>query len=200
MFSLNFRSIFDIFTKSVAIPASFVWGWSRLKPYPCFRRKLLETVCNSSNRGQKSKTRVKNWWRCISLLAHVFSAKQAYIPQRENWNKTNVLINVPKKETRHESELSVMIWIEWIKSIHVLTSFCLVCQSRMPNSRQSVFRPEVPLAPSTRKRPVEEAKFTQKTIPTEMQTPTFTLFFFCFFFCLSQSLSIKYPNFIEILI
>ena len=34
----------------------------------------------------------------------MFSVKQAYILQRENWNKTNALINVPKKETHHESD------------------------------------------------------------------------------------------------
>ena len=49
-------------------------------------------------------TRVSNWWRCISLFVHVFSVKQAYILQRENWNKTNTLINVLKKETHNESD------------------------------------------------------------------------------------------------
>ena len=37
------------------------------------------------------------------IFAHVFSIKQAYIPQLENWNKTNALINVPKRETHYES-------------------------------------------------------------------------------------------------
>ena len=52
----------------------------------------------------------------------------------------------------------------------------LACRSikKRPNSRQPVFRLEVPLAPSTWKWPVWEAKFTQKTIPAETQTPTFT--------------------------
>ena len=29
---------------------------------------------------------------------------QLYILQCENWNKTNALVNVPKKETHHESD------------------------------------------------------------------------------------------------
>ena len=70
----------------------------------------------------------------------------------------------------------------WFKSnqfkrIHVLTSFCLAsdprrknvslaCRSiwKRPNSRQPVFRPEVPPAPSTRKWPVREAKFNLKKL------------------------------------
>ena len=51
-------------------------------------------------------------------------------------------------------------------------------QSRMPvnwkkrpNSRQPVFRLEVPLAPSTRKRP---KNYLKKIIPVETQTPTLT--------------------------
>ena len=37
----------------------------------------------------------------IFIWAHV---QWAYIPQCENWNKTNALMNVPKKETHHESD------------------------------------------------------------------------------------------------
>ena len=40
---------------------------------------------------------------------------------------------------------------------------------------QPVFRPEVPPAPSTWKRPVREAKFYLKSIPVETQTLTFTM-------------------------
>ena len=63
------------------------------------------------------------------------------------------------------------------KRIHVLTSFCLAsdpqrknvshaCRSiwKRPNSRQPVFRPEVPLAPSTTKQLVREAKFNLKKL------------------------------------
>ena len=84
------------------------------------------------------------------------------------------------KRTRKCSKKGNTPWKWWFKSnqfkrIHVLTSFCLAsdtqrknvslaCQSiwKRPNSRQPVFRPEVPPAPSTRKRPVREAKFNLK--------------------------------------
>ena len=55
-------------------------------------------------------------------------------------------------------------------------------RSRMPvNLKKTEFAPagfqaEVPLAPFTRKRPVQEAKFNLETIPVETQTPTFTWF------------------------
>ena len=69
----------------------------------------------NSNWGQKSKTRVSYWWRCISLFAHAFSVKKqaihsptihsstyrlssTYNLQHENWNKINALINVPKRK------------------------------------------------------------------------------------------------------
>ena len=35
---------------------------------------------NSSNWGQKSKTRVLYWWSCISLFAHVFRVKCIHSP------------------------------------------------------------------------------------------------------------------------
>ena len=82
--------------------------WLKNLDYPTFY---------SSNWGQKSKTRVTYWWSWISLFAHVFSVKCTRSPtiqsstcrhsptynlQRENWNKTNALVNVTKNETRHE--------------------------------------------------------------------------------------------------
>ena len=75
----------------------------------------------------------------------MFNVKQAYIPQRENWNKTNALINVPKKETHHESD-------DW-NQINSRESTCLPLfallvthkekrQSRMPVTlKKSEFTP-----------------------------------------------------------
>ena len=132
----------------------------------------------SSNWGQKSKTWVSYWWSCISLVAHVFSVKDKRthsptihsptwkLKQNKRTRKCSKKGNTPRK------------W--WFKSnqfqrIHLLTSFCLAsdpqrknvslaCWSiwKRPNSRQPVFRSEVPPAPSTRKRPVREAKFNLK--------------------------------------
>ena len=93
---------------------------------------------NSSNWGQKSETRVSYWWRCVFLFAHVFSAKTS--THSPTWK----LFLPCKRPTKKNVSLACRsIW-------------------KRPNSRQPVFRPEVPLAASTRKRPVREAKFNLK--------------------------------------
>ena len=90
------------------------------------------TIYNSSNWGQKSKTRVSYWWSCISLFAHVFSVKTStYSPtwklkRNKCTRKYSKKGNTPRK------------W--WFKSnqfkrIHVLTSFCL---ARDPQRKTSV--------------------------------------------------------------
>ena len=103
-------------------------------------RAYIYTYCNSSNWGQKSKTRVSYWWSCISLFAHVLGVKCVRCPiihsstwklkQNKCTRKCSKRGNTPRK------------W--WFKSnqfkrIHVLTSFCLASdprqekrQSRMP--------------------------------------------------------------------
>ena len=71
---------------------------------------------------QKSKTRVSNWWRCISLFVYVFRVKASIhsptwkLKQNKCTYKCSKKGNTPRK------------W--WFKSnqfkrIHVLTSFCL---------------------------------------------------------------------------
>ena len=94
-------------------------------------------VFKGSNWGQKSKTRVSYWWRCISLFAHVFSVKKL---------ACNSLAWKLKQNKCTKKNVS------------------LACRSiwKRPNSRQPVFRPEVLLAHSTRKRPVRESKFNLK--------------------------------------
>ena len=132
--------------------------------------KMYIFICARVQRKKKT---------CIHILQVYFL--QLYILQLENWNKTNALVNVKKKKGNTPRKW----WFksnQLIKRIHVLTSFCLAsdpqnvslaCRSiwKRPNSRQPVFRPEIPPAPSTRKRPVREAKFKK---PVETQTLTFT--------------------------
>ena len=138
---------------------------------------MLLPKFNSSNWGQKSKTWVSYWWSCISLFAHVFSVKCIRSPtiHSPTWKlKQNKCIrkcskkgNTPRNWWSKSNQL--------IKRIHVLTSFCLASDpqrktsvshasllEKRPNSRQPVFRPEVPPAPSTRKWPAREAKFNLK--------------------------------------
>ena len=132
---------------------------------------------NSSNWGQKSKTRVSYWWRCISLFAHVFSVKTSiHSPtiHSETWKlKQNKCTHkCSKKETHHESEdLNRISSREFtclplfaLLVTHKEKNVSLACWSiwKRSNSRQPVFRPEVTLAPSTRKQPVREAKFNLK--------------------------------------
>ena len=123
----------------------------------------------SSDWGQKSKTRVSYWWSCISLFAHVFSVKtstysptihsstyrhsptynlqlyilQLYILQRENWNKTKALVNVPKKETHHESDdLNRINSREFTCLFALLVTHKEKHQSRMPvNLKKTEFSP-----------------------------------------------------------
>ena len=132
--------------------------------------------------GAKNQTRVSNWWRCISLFAHVFSVKQSYIPEHENWNKTNALINVPKKETHPESDDFKSN--QWREST-CLPLFALLVthkekrQSCMPvNLKKTEFTPASVQAGSsscTFHPEVTSAGGNWKTIPVEKQTPTFTL-------------------------
>ena len=87
--------------------------------FPHILKYMFKCRFYSSNWGQKSKTRVSSWWSWISLFSHVFSVKcirsptihsptyrhsPTYNLQRENWNKTNALVNVPKEETHQESD------------------------------------------------------------------------------------------------
>ena len=79
----------------------------------------------------------------IFICARVQRKKTSvHILQRENWNKTNALVNVPKKETRHGSED-----LNRINSREFM-SFCLASDhkekrpSRMPvNLKKSEFPP-----------------------------------------------------------
>ena len=81
----------------------------------------------SSNWGQKSKTRVSYWWSCISLFAHVFSVKCVRSPtihpstwklkQNKCTRKCSKRGNTPRKWWFKSNQ--------FIKRIHVLTSFCL---------------------------------------------------------------------------
>ena len=65
-----------------------------------------------------------------------------------------------------------------LRVTHDKRNVSLACQSiwKRLNSRQPVFKPEVPPAPSTRMWPVREANFNLKTIPAEMQTLTLTVY------------------------
>ena len=146
--------------------------------------------CNSSNWGQKSKTRVSYWWRCISLFAHVFSVKtyihilQLYILQRENGNKTNALVNVPKEETHHESD---DLNRTNSREFTCLPLFALLVThkekhpSRMPvNLKKTEFAPAGVQAGSSSRTFHPEATGaggkiqSKKTIPVEKLTPIFT--------------------------
>ena len=67
----------------------------------------------------------------------MFSVKKVYIPQRENWNKTNALINVPKKETHHENDD-----LNRINLFALLVTHKEKRQSRMPvNLKKTEFMP-----------------------------------------------------------
>ena len=157
-------------------------------------------MCNSSNWGQKSKTRVSYWWSCISLFAHVLGVKCVRCPiihfstwklkQNKCTHKCSKRGNTPRK------------W--WFKSnqfkrIHVLTSFCLASdprqekrQSHMPvdlkkaefapagvqaRSPSCTFHPEVTGA---------GGKFQSKTILAKTQTLTLTICIDPFFFFFSS--------------
>ena len=130
----------------------------------------------------------------------MFSVKQAYIPQRENWNKTNALINVTKKKTTPRK------W--WFKSNQswestYLPLFALLvtheekCQSRMPVSlKKTKFAPASVQAGSSSRtfHPEATGAGGKKTIPLETQTPTFTALLI--FLCQTPSL---YPDYIFLL-
>ena len=123
----------------------------------------------SSNWDQKSKTRISYWWSCISSFAHVFRVKNkrthsptihSPIIHSPTWKlkQNKCTRKCSKKENTPRNW-----WFksnQFIKRIHVLTSFCLASDPqrkivslayrsiwKRPNSRQPVFRPEVPPAP-----------------------------------------------------
>ena len=134
----------------------------------------------NSNWGQKSKTRVSYWWSCISLFLHVFSVKTStYFPTIHSST-----YNLQVENSFCLIYLFIYLFIADFSNFALLVTHKEKHQSRMLvdlktlNSRQPVFRPELPPAPSTRKWPVREAKFSQKTIPVETQTLTLTVWSF----------------------
>ena len=115
--------------------------------------KIKNYIFNSSNWGQKSKTRVSYWWRYISLFAHAFSLKCIHSPTWKLKKKTNALVNVPKKETHHESDDLNRISS---REFTCLLLFALLVthkekrQSRMPvNLKKTEFAPAVVQAKSS---------------------------------------------------
>ena len=70
--------------------------------FVCTQQEGFEYYFNSSNWGQKSKTRVSYWWRCISLFAHEFSVKNKYTFSNYTFSnvKTLFALLVTHKEKR----------------------------------------------------------------------------------------------------
>ena len=63
---------------------------------------LQQFTLRKLKRPLTAATGVKNQRHVISVKTrHIL---QLYILQLENWNKTNALVNVPKRETHHESD------------------------------------------------------------------------------------------------
>ena len=148
-------------------PWSHTFNYIKLINLPKHFNPLFTTATGAKNHRHESRTDEDAYLYLRTCSAY----KQAYNLQRKNWNKTNALVNVPKKETHHESDDLNRINS---REFTCLPLFALLVthkekrQSFMPvNLKMTEFAPvgvqaEVPLAPSIRKRPVREAKFNLK--------------------------------------
>ena len=142
--------------------------------FPFVEASSAHTLCNSSNWGQKSRTRVSYWWRWIPLFGHVFNVKDKRSHSPTIHSPTWKLKQNKCTRKCSKKEKTPRKW--WFKSnqfkrIHALNSICLASdpQRKTPVSHTGQLekdwiraRLEVPPAQSTRKRLVREAKFNLK--------------------------------------
>ena len=104
--------------------------------WDAFERETNKNLC-SSNWGKKSKTQVSYWWRCISLFAHVFSVKYTHSPtiHTPTWKlKQNKCTRKLKKKKGNPPRKWWFKSNQFIKKIHVLTSFCLASDPQRKTS------------------------------------------------------------------